>query len=323
VRNAPGVIAAGGANRLPLTGLPENQGNSVAIEDRPNEALFPGEERAVTPDYFAAMGMRLLRGRGLTEADTDESDLVVIVDEAAARRYWPGRDPIGRRMAMVNTRFPSPQRHWMKVVGVVDNVRQAGLDAVAHPQFYVPYFNGEWRSPYMVVRTAGDPAAFGSALRRIITASDGNTVVTDVRPMQELVSDSASLLRFRTLLLSAFSVLALLLAAAGIYAVMSYAVEQRTAEIGVRMALGARTMDIFMMVLGRGAVLTCAGLTIGVAAALALRGLIAALLFETSASDPLALTLVAALLLFTALAACCAPSFSAARVDPLVALRHD
>jgi putative ABC transport system permease protein len=323
MRNAPGVVAAGGANRLPLAGIVEGQGDAVVTDDSPSVGRLHGSSRAVTPDYFTVMGMPLLRGRAFTEADTDESELVVIVDEAVARRYWPGRDPLGQRMATVNTRFPSAPRHWMKVVGVVAPVRSDGLDTVSLPQFYVPYFDGEWRSPYMVVRTAGDPAAFGATLRQLVNATDGNAVVTEVRPMDALVSASTALLRFRTLLLGAFSALALLLAAAGIYAVMAYTVEQRTSEIGVRMALGARTLDIFRMVLGRGVILAVVGLAIGLVAALALRGLIAALLFETSASDPLALSLVAVLLLLTALGACYVPSLKAARVDPLVALRHD
>jgi len=322
VRSATGVIAAGGANRLPLAGIVEGQGDVVVTEDSPNVGSLRGNSRAVTPDYFEVMGISVLRGRSFTETDTDQSERVVIVDQAAARRYWPGRDPLGRGMAMINTRFPSAP-HWMKVVGVVADVRSGGLDTVSLPQFYVPYFNGEWRSPYMVVRTAGDPAAFGPTLRQVISAADGNAVVTDIRPMEALVAASTSLLRFRAVLLAGFSVLALFLAAAGIYAVMSYTVEQRTSEIGVRMALGARTIDIFMMVVGRGAVLAGAGLAIGIVTALTLRGLIAALLFETSASDPLALSLVATLLLLTALGACCAPSLVAARVDPLVALRHD
>jgi putative ABC transport system permease protein len=323
VRSAPGVIAAGGANRLPLASIIESQGDVLVTEDSPNDKSLRGNPRAVTPHYFDVMGMRLLRGRPFTEADTDESEQVVIVDQAAARRYWPGRDPLGRRMSMINTRFAPDARHWMKVVGVVADVRHERLDTVPGPQFYVPYFTGEWRTPYLVLRTAGDPEAFGPTLRKMVGAADGNAVVTDVRPMQALVAASTSALRFRTLLLAAFSLLALFLAAAGIYAVMSYIVEQRTSEIGVRMALGARTIDIFIMVLGRGTVLACAGMALGIVAALTLRGLISALLFETSASDPLVLAPAAALLLLTALGACCAPSWSAARVDPLVALRHD
>jgi ABC-type antimicrobial peptide transport system permease subunit len=161
------------------------------------------------------------------------------------------------------------------------------------------------------------------ALRRQVAAADPNAVVTEVRPMEELLAASTSPQRFRARLLAAFSLLALLLAAAGIYGVMSCVVDQRTAEIGVRMALGARAADVFGMVLGRGLVLAVAGLAIGSAGALVLRNLIASLLFETSPSDPVALTAAAVLLLATALAACCAPSRRAARVDPLIALRHD
>ncbi|HXB70613.1 MAG TPA: ABC transporter permease [Candidatus Acidoferrales bacterium] len=350
VRALPGVTAAGGTNRLPLAGVIDGQGDIVTVEGMPTGHSLHGSQRSVTPDYFRVMGMRLLSGRVFTEADTDESEAVVVVDEAAAARFWPGLDPIGRRMTTINPRFASPTPHWMKVVGVVANVRHAGLDAAPRPQFYVPYFRGEWRNAFLVVSRLsgpligargsgavgrgqlsggrpGDPrsgeGALGLALRRLVAVADRNAVVTEVRPMEALLAASTSPHRFRARLLTAFSMLALLLAAAGIYGVMSCVVERRTAEIGMRMALGARAADIFGMVLGRGLVLAGAGLAIGSGAALMLRNLIAGLLFETSASDPLAISAAAALLLATALAACWAPSQRAARVDPLIALRHD
>ena len=323
VRTVPGVVAASGTNRLPLAGIIDGQGEVVATEDNPNDRSLRGDFRAVTPDYFHAMGMRLLRGRAFTEADTDESEPVVIVNEAAAARYWPGLDPIDRRFVTINIRFPAPVPRWKRVVGVVADVRHAGLEIAARPQFYVPYFDGEWRNVFLVVRTAGDAAALGPTLRQRVAATDANAVVTDVRPMETLVAASTSQPRFRAKLLAAFSMLALLLALAGIYGVMSYLVERRTAEIGLRMALGARAIDIFTMVLGRGAAVAALGLALGIGAALLLRRLIASLLFETSPSDPLALSAAAAILLLGTLAACWAPSQRAARVDPLVALRHE
>jgi len=322
LRTLPGVIAVGGANRLPLAGIVEGQGDVVAVEGRADDSLR-GDTRAVTPDYFRTIGTPLLRGRGFTEADTDQSAPVVIVDEAAARRYWPGLDPIGRRMAGINTRFPSPTPHWLTVVGVVADVRYGGLEAPPRPQYYVPYFRGEWRSPYVVVRTAGDPAAMGAALRRQVAAADGSAVVTDVRPMEALVTASTSQARLRARLLAAFSLLALLLAAAGVYGVMSCVVEQRTAEIWVRMALGARPADIFAMMLGRGVALAGAGLAIGNGAGWVLHRLLDGLLFETKAWDPGALSSVAAILMLCALGACWAPSRRAAGVDPVSALRSE
>jgi len=323
VRALPGVTGAGGTNRLPLAGVIDGQGDIVAIQGLTTGNSLHGSQRAVTPDYFRVMGMRLLGGRVFSEADTDESESVAIVDEAAAARYWPGLNPVGRRMATINPRFPTPTPHWMKVVGVVADVRHAGLDAAPRPQFYVPYFRGEWRNAFLVVGTSGDPAPLGLTLRRQVAAADRNAVVTEVRPMEELLAASTSQHRFRARLLTAFSLLALLLAAAGIYGVMSCLVVQRTAEIGVRMALGARVGDVFRMVLGRGLALAVAGLAIGGGAALMLRHLIAGLLFETSAADPVALTAAAALLLASAAAAGCAPSRRASRMDPLIALRHD
>ena len=323
VRTLPGVAAAGGTNRLPLAGIIDGQGDILAVEGSSTGSSLHGNQRSVTPDYFRVMGMRLLRGRLFTEADTDQSESVVIIDEAAAARYWPGLDPIGRRLTRVNPRFPAPTPHWMKVVGVVADVRHAGLDTAPRPQFYVPYFRGEWRNAFLVVSTSGDPARLASAVRRQVAEADRNAVVTEVRPMQDLVANSTSQQRFRARLLTAFSLLALLLAAAGIYGVMSCVVQQRTAEIGVRMALGARAADVFGMVMGRGLWLAAAGLAIGAGAAMLLRNLIAALLFETSPFDSVALSAAAALLLVTALAACWAPSHRAAGVDPLIALRHD
>jgi predicted permease len=323
VRAVPGVVAAGGTNRLPLAAGVEPSGDVVTTEENPSGRSLRGDSRAVTPDYFQAMGMRLLSGRGFTEADTDESEPVVIVDETAARLYWPGRDSLGRRMAMINTRFPTPTPHWMRVVGIVANVRHARLDTPPRPQFYLPYFRGEWRNAFLVVRVQGDPAALGSTLRNQISAVDRNAVVTDVRPMVALLTASTSQPRFRAQVLASFSLLALLLAVAGIYGVMLCVVEQRTPEIGMRMALGARATDIFAMVLGRGAALSVTGLAIGIGAALLLQRLIASLLFETSPTDPIVLAQVGVLLLVAALAACWAPSRRAARVDPLVALRHE
>jgi predicted permease len=269
------------------------------------------------------MGMRLLRGRAFSEADTDASEPVVIVDESAARRYWPGRDPLGRKLATINTRMRSPVPHWMKVVGVVGNVRHAGLQVPPRPQLYLPYLLGEWRDAFLVVRTQGEPMRLGSALRRQVVSTDSNAVVTDVRPMDALLAASTSLPRFRARLLGAFALLALLLTAAGIYAVMSYVVAHRTPEIGVRMALGARTGHIVTMILGRGVVLAGIGLAIGAAASLLVRRVFAGMLFETSPSDPRALLPVVGILLLVALGACWGPSRRAARLDPLVALRQD
>lgn len=323
LRAVPGVIAVGGSNRLPLAGVIEGQGERVATDDDPNGRSLRGDPRAVTPDYFRAMGMRLVHGRAFTEADGDASEPVVIVDEAAANRYWPGRDPLGRRMAIVNTLFPSPAPHWMKVVGVVADVRHTRLDTAPQPQFYLPYFSGEWRTAFLVMRTEGDPAMFGSTLRRHVTATDPNAVVTEIRPMEALVTASSAPARFRTRLLATFSALALLLAAAGIYGVMSCIVDQRTPEIGVRIAVGARAIDIFSMVLRRGLVLAGTGLAIGIVAALMLRRLIASLLFETRASDPFTLSVVAGILLTGAVVACWAPSWRAAQLDPVRALRRE
>jgi predicted permease len=323
LRAVPGVIAVGGSNRLPLAGVIEGRGQIVATDDDPSGRSLRGDLRAVTTDYFRVMGIRLVHGRMFTEADTDQSDPVVIVDEVTANRYWPGRDPLGRRMAMINTRFPAPAPHWMRVVGVVGNTRHDGLDTASRPQFYLPYFSGEWRNAFLVMRTEGDPAAFVSTIRRQVAATDPNAVVTDVRPMEALITASTAPARFRTRLLTIFSALALLLAAAGVYGVVSCIVDQRTPEIGIRMAVGARAIDIFIMILSRAVALAGAGLAIGIGVALALRRVIASLLFETSPSDPLTLSLVAVILLAGTLLACWAPSWRAAQVDPMMALRRE
>jgi len=320
LRGLPGVTVAAGTNRLPLAGIVEGQGEIVTVEGGAGDTSLRGDERAVTPEYFRVMGMSLRSGRAFTEADNDQSESVVIVDEAAARRYWPGSSPIGRRMAVINPRFPAIQ--WKKVVGVVSSVRYTALDVPGRPQFYVPYLRGEWRNASVVIRTESDLATLGRAIRRQVASADPNAVVTGIRPMEALVEGSTAQMRFRTRMLSAFSLLALLLAAAGIYGVMSCVVEQRTAEMGLRMALGARRIDIFRLVLGRAVLLVAVGLALGNIAANWLQQLIAGLLFQTSASDSAALSAVAAILLLSALAACWAPSQRAARVDPLIALRN-
>ena len=204
-----------------------------------------------------------------------------------------------------------------------DPLSSNALEAASPPQFYMPYFLGEWRSAYLVVHVQGEPAALVQTLTRQILAADPNAVATEVRPMETLVADSTAQARFRTTLLAAFSGLALLLAAAGIYGVVSCIVQQRTAEIGMRMALGARNSDIFLMVLGRGAVLTGSGLSAGIGAAIMLRRLIAGLLFETRPSDPVVLSGALAVLLLAGLGACWIPARRGSRMDPSVALRHD
>jgi predicted permease len=315
----PGVQAAGITTRLPLT---SQLSTKLDIRDRPmsEDQQLGVEFRRVGGRYFAAMGIPIVRGRSFDERDTPEAAGAMIMSRGLAQRIWPGEDPVGKqvRFATVN-----PDAPWFDVVGVAGDVKHFGLEADAPDIVYAAASQGPPGSPYVAVRTAGTPGAVGAAVRERIRAIDPGIVQFDVRTMASRVGESVAGRRFNVLLLGLFGGLALTLAAVGIYGVIGYAVRRRTAELGIRMALGADRREVLRLVVGEGMRLAGAGLGLGLIAALGLTRLMRRLLFEVSPTDPLALGLVSLTLAAVALLATWVPARRAARVDPLEALRHE
>jgi predicted permease len=276
--------------------------------------------RSITAGYFRTLGIPVLRGRGLEAGDIAGAPAVGIVNEAAVRQVFGGQDPIGRRVRWAREEPPV----WMTVVGVAGDVRGSSLDSEDAPAFYTPMAQERrfWRTwMFVTLRTSLPTAAAMAPVRASVARADKDVPITRVHTMEELVTASWGDRRFNLSLLGAFAVLALVLAGVGIHGVTSYAVARRTREIGVRMALGARARDVLRLVLGQGLLLAVAGLVAGVAGALALRRLIAGMLYGVAPSDPLTLAGVAAVLFAVALLACYAPARRAAGVDPAEALR--
>jgi len=261
----------------------------------------------------------LRRGRGIEAGDRAGTPEVVVINEAMARRFWPGEDPIGRRIRIARGSGPA----WREIVGITGNIHHEGVDREPQPEMYVPFAQQSIRFVRLAVRTAGDPVALAAAVRQAVWQVDPNQPVSRVRAMDDVVGASTSERRFYGLLLGAFAALALGLAAVGLYGVMSYAVACRTREIGIRLALGAARNGIFRMVLGRGARLTAAGIALGLGGALAATRGLEKLLYGVLPTDPLTLVSVAATLAVVALLACWLPARRATRVDPAVTLRYE
>jgi len=323
VGNIPGVEAVGVTSVLPVSGgfdgrTIEVEGRAYGAGERPEV-----ENYYVSPGYLRAMSIRLMRGRAFTDADTKDAPPVVLVSETMARRQWGDEDPLGKRLRYYDP-YANREVPWRTVVGVVADVKLTRLDREGAQGLYAPEAQTPSPAMTLVVRTAaGEPAGVVPAVRREIGALDRDLAVFNVKTMDELVADSLLLRRFSMLLLGAFAALALILASVGIYGVIAYTVSQRTHEIGVRMALGARRSDIFRLVVGRGMLLTLAGVAAGLIAALSLTRLMESLLFGVSASDPPTFVAIALLLTAVSLAACYVPARRATRVDPLIALRHE
>jgi putative ABC transport system permease protein len=273
------------------------------------------------------MRIPLLRGREITDEDTADRPAAIVISESMARRFWPNEDPVGKHLTM--TFFPGKVR---EIVGVVGDVKQAGL-AVTDPvaTLYLPLAqvtpppDQAWRSAplTLVVRTSSKPESVVSAVSNAVHSVDADMPLVNVITMDDFIAQSLSQQRLNMLLLLAFAMLALVLAAIGIYSVLSYSVRQRIREIGIRMALGAQFGDVLQMVLGQGAKLVMLGVAIGFAAAVGLTRLMASQLFGVTATDPLTFAGVALILVLIALLACYLPARRAAKVDPMVALRYE
>ncbi len=315
----PGVQSAGAATRLPLTA--RGVTTKLFIEGR---AVAPGEEpdiefRRASSDYFSALGVPLIDGRYFTNEDNMQAPGVVIINQSAARRFWPNDTAIGKRVRT----SPDPNFSWNTVVGVVGDVKHFGLDADARPEMYVAFNQAPPDSPFMVVRTTSDPMNVAASVRAQVAAMNKDQPVNTIQTMEEVLAASVAGRRFNMLLLAMFAGLALLLAAVGIYGVISYSVAQRTQEIGIRMALGAQTRDVLAMVISQAARLALAGVAIGLIASFLLTRLMKSLLFNVSATDPVTFLAVSLLLMGLAFAASYIPARRATKVDPMIALRYE
>jgi len=322
-RSLPGVEAVGATNLLPL-GLRDTF-NTFSIEGRlpaAPEARTAARNYSITPDYFRVMSIPVRRGRAFTERDAKDAPPVIIINEAFARRFFPNEEARGKRIILEDeTNQPLPPR---EVVGVVGNVRHEGLDDKEQPEYYVPFFQAPDRQMDLVVRSAiSDPAALAVAVRGAIRSIDKDQLIWEVKTMDERVAKSVAPRRFQMLLLGIFATLALLLASIGIYGVMNFTVTQRTHEIGIRLALGAQAKDVFRLIVGQGMTLALVGVGIGLLGAIALTRVMASLLYNVSALDPLIFAGIALLLTAVALLACFIPARRATKVDPMIALRYE
>ncbi|MEO6212457.1 MAG: ABC transporter permease, partial [Vicinamibacterales bacterium] len=311
----PGVRSVGGTSHLPLSGQDSRGG--VVIEGREPTPDTPTRAhlRAVTLDYFRTMGIRLIEGRNLSVGDHSESPLVAVINETMARRYWPGISPIGKRFL---TGGGTVRR---EVVGVVSDVKHWGFDRPTNPEMYFPQRQMVWDGLTFVLATDVDPVTLTAAVREQLKGVDPDLPLSSVRTMEEVATRSVAERRSAMLLLGIFGALALVLAAAGIYAVMAQLVALRSAEIGVRLTLGAQPMMVMRLILREGMIHAAIGLAIGLGGAVVVMRAFRGLLFRVSPADPLTLGAVAILLLATAAVACMVPAMRAMRVDPVQALR--
>jgi putative ABC transport system permease protein len=322
--NAPGVLSAGAISDLPLTG--SNISDSFTIEGRapiPKEAEPSTEYHIVTPRYFESMGIPLLSGRDIAPTDTRQSPNVVVINDVFARRHFAGENPLGHRL-----RLQGQERDPLVIVGVINNVRNIALDKQPTPEVYVPFlqdplFPSYQRAMTIAARTKSDPGAIAGTLRAALTSVDKSLPVYALKPLPEHLRDSLTRRRFNLVLLSVFGGVALLLAAVGIYGVISYGVTQRTHEMGIRTALGAKPRDVLKLVVRQAMVLALGGVGIGLLASLALTRLMKSLLFSVSVTDPMTFVAIAVLMTLIALLACLIPARRATKVDPLVALRYE
>jgi len=319
LKSQPGVKSA--AATLPLLGGWQS-GFSVEGKPEPPPGQRPSADIArVSTDYFSVMGIRVLEGRVFEERDRDGAPTVCIVDQRLAETHWPGESPLGKRLKFGP--LDSKDNPWMEVVGQVAHVKNYGVDEDSRVELYLPYLQNTGSGFSLVVKTDNAAGVAAASMRAAMRAANPDIPLYQLRTLDELVAERSAQRRLAAQLITVFATVALVLAAVGIYGVMSYAVAQRTQEIGIRMALGAGEESILQMVLKNGAVLALAGVAIGLVAAFGLARLISALLFQTSAADPPTFSLVPVLLLVVALLACYLPARRAARVDPMVALRYE
>jgi putative ABC transport system permease protein len=320
VASLPGVESVGLVIYLPLGGSNSSAYFIVdGLPEPPPGQEFSGRYRACTPGYFKAMGITVLSGRGFTEQDTATSQRVAIINETMAQQYWPDGDAVGKRFRLNG---PIDQNPWLVIVGIIKDVKFELYSPVTS-EYYLPAAQDVWSTMILVANTRSEPLALSSAIRGEVSSLDKDLPVFDIKTMEQVRSQSVLPYSFSGILLSIFAVVALVLASVGIYGVISYSVEQRTREIGIRMALGAKQGDVLKMVVRHGLTLTVIGLGIGSLGAWLLMRIMVDLLFGVSANDLTIFLSVPLILALVAFIACYIPARRAARVDPMVALRYE
>jgi len=316
LRAIPGAESAAAANFIPLSGESDWDSFKIVGRGNPEWSQAPSAEgRAVSPDYFRTIGIALIRGREFTEQDQRDRAPVMVINEAMARQFWPGADPLGQQIVYMD----DPRPH--AIVGIVGDVKSFGLDADAPPEMYTPY--GAWYYMNVVLRSNVNPASLLASVRSQVSSLDKGVAVYSVSTMDDLVSRSMTPRRFNLVLLGLFAALALVLATVGIYGVLAFGVSRRRHEIGIRMALGALPREILTLIVWQGMKLVLIGAVLGICASIALTRFMSTLLFGVDSTDPLTLAGVVLLLAVAALAACYAPARRAMRVDPMIALRYE
>lgn len=318
LQSMTGVKAAGATTGLPLT--LSVSGSDFRIEGRPEPEA--GKEmiihtRSISPGYLQALDIPLLKGRDFSDRDKSDAPHAAIINNELARIYFPNEDPLGKRITF------DDGESWISIVGIIGDVKQLGLDSGAKPEVYFPYLQSPSPSMSIVVRATSDPLSLAASVKRLIQTIDKDLPIDDVKTMQQLLVESNSGRRFNMLLLTVFALVALVLAIVGIYGVMSYTVTQRTHEIGIRVAIGAQSRDVFRMVIGQGMRLAIIGVAFGLVGAFGLTRLMTSMLFGVEPTDTATFVTIAVLLTVVALVACYIPGRRATKVNPLVALRYE
>jgi putative ABC transport system permease protein len=326
VETLPGVLEVTATQALPMT---VHYGARMQIAEQPRVPVADrplGFQQSVTPGYFATLGIPLRRGRDFTDRDGPEAPRVIIINEALARHFWPayprGSDLLGQHMDFGGL-DPSGEYHAfaIEIVGIVGDVHTSGPATEEKPEMYVPYDQNTPLTADLAIRTDGDPRRFVHLVQAQVLALDPEEAISDVQTMEDLVEKSVGERRLTMILLGSFALIALLLAIVGIYGIITYSVAQRTKELAIRRALGARYVDILWLVLGQGLGLVLSGVVIGIGAALALTRLMTSLLFHVGPTDPLTFSVVALAFLVAAIVAGYVPARRATRIDPMAALR--
>jgi putative ABC transport system permease protein len=295
-------------------------GSDFRIEGHPEPEA--GKEmiintRSISPGYLQTLEVPLLKGRDFSDRDKSDAPQAAIINNELARIYFPNEDPLGKRITF------DDGESWISIVGIIGDVKQLGLDSAAKPEVYFPYLQAPSPSMSIVVRTSSDPLSLAASVKRQIQTLDRDLPIDDAKTMQQLLAESNSGRRFNMLLLTVFALVALVLAIVGIYGVMSYTVTQRTHEIGIRVAIGAQSRDVFRMVIGQGMRLAIIGVAFGLVGAFGLTRLMTSMLFGVEPTDPATFVIIGVLLTVVALVACYIPGRRATKVNPLVALRYE